>query len=120
MAIKLDGVEKRAIELEAALISNKDDTHVAIEIVGELTEENNKLKAEAVNIKNMIASYELRDKRSPLGALPAVAIGSIGGTLLGMGLGGQEIDRNLVIAGSTCIASSFAFWCIGHYLFKFW
>ena len=65
---KIEQTELRSKELEQCLISNKDDTHNAALVVGELTEINLNLKKELADINLLISMYEIKLQRSYIAA----------------------------------------------------
>lgn len=116
MKIELTSSKQTLQNLKAALLSNKEDTSVAISEIGRLQE-----KLDSYN--EVLDLANSRIKRSTLGALVLATGNTVGGAMLGSTINETlkgNTKYNNYIASCSVILVTDAVWALGHYLLKWW
>lgn len=112
-----------------ALISNKEDTALAIEIIGDITEENTKIKEENNNIKKInenlkevIVDYEQKQKRTnavvniiiPATTVPMIISGAV------LMATDNDYGKPVFYTGLGLLVGCELVWNGGHLVFHVW
>ena len=116
MKIELESSKQTLQNLKTALLSNKEDTSVAISEIGRLQE-----KLDSYN--EILDLANSRIKKSTLGALVLATGNTVGGTMLGSAINDTlkgSTNYNNYIASCSVILVTDAVWALGHYLLKWW
>lgn len=117
---KIEQTELRSKELEQCLISNKDDTHNAALVVGELTEINLSLKKDLANVNLLVSMYEINLQRSYVAGTICTVIPSVlgGGYMIFEGV--RNNNQTMLFAGIAIATLPSLVYQGGHWAFKFW
>ena len=117
---KIEQTELRSKELEQCLISNKDDTHNAVLVVGELTEINLSLKKDLADVNLLVSIYEIKLQRSYTAGTICTAIPSVlgGGYMIFEGV--RNNNQAMLFAGIAIATLPSLVYQGGHWVFKFW
>lgn len=116
MKIELTSSKQTLQNLKTALLSNKEDTSVAISEIGRLQE-----KIDSYN--EILDLANSRIKKSALGALFLATGNTVGGAMLGSAINDTlkgNTNYNNYIASCGVILVTDALWALGHYLLKWW
>lgn len=112
-----------------ALISNKEDTALAITIVGELQAENGNLKNEINDIKVKFDAYKEYAEEQARKEKRAIALGNImiPATTISMIVAGSvlmatnnDFGAPIFYTGVGLLVGCELVWNGGHFIFKFW
>lgn len=117
---KIEQTELRSKELEQCLISNKDDTHNAALVVGELTEINLNLKKELADINLLISMYEIKLQRSYIAGTTCTIIPSVLGGGYMIFEGARNNNQAMLFTGIVIATLPSFVYQGGHWAFKFW
>ena len=117
---KIEQTELRSKELEQCLISNKDDTHNAALVVGELTEINLNLKKELADINLLVSMYKIKLQRSYTAGTICTTIPSVlgGGYMIFEGV--RNNNQAMLFTGIVIATLPSFVYQGGHWAFKFW
>ena len=117
---KIEQTELRSKELEQCLISNKDDTHNAALVIGELTEINLNLKKDSTNLNLLVSMYEINLQRSYIVGTICTAAPSIfgGGYIIFEGI--KNNNQAMLFTGVAITVLPSLVYQGGHLAFKFW
>jgi hypothetical protein len=112
-----------------ALISNKEDTALAIEIIGDITEENNKIKSENDNLKKLneefkevVLDYEQKQKRANAAVniiIPATTVPMIVSGAILMATNNDYGDM-VLYTGLALFGGCEIIWNGGRFIFHIW
>ena len=117
---KIEQTELRSKELEQCLISNKDDTHNAALVVGELTEINLSLKKDLADVNLLVSMYEINLQRSYVAGTICTAIPSVLGGSYMIFEGIKTNNRAMLFTGVAITVLPSLVYEGGHLAFKFW
>lgn len=116
MKVDLMSSKQTLQNLKTALLSNKEDTSVAISEIGRLQE-----KLDGYN--EILDLANSRIERSTFGALILATGNTVGGAMLGSAINDTlkgNTKYNNYIASCSVILVTDAVWALGHYLTKWW
>ena len=112
-----------------ALESNKEDTALAIAIIGDITEENNKIKEEAANLKKMtesleevVADYKKKQERANIVANIAIPVATVPMIISGAVLTAtnNDLGKPILYTGLGCLVGCELVWNGGHFVLHLW
>ena len=112
-----------------ALQSNKEDTELAIQIIGDITEENNKIKAEAENLRKLnnsleevLADYKNKQRRANIVANIAIPVATVPMIVSGAVLMATNNDygKPMFYTGVGCLVGCELVWNGGHFVLRLW